>query len=136
MLTGLLTGIVLIVFQRMEFLVLSKRLSLDLVLTLATTGALTLGFRIAKLVITAAPTSESTSGELATLTARETEIFLLIYNGKTNKEIASTYFVEVSTIKTHINNLYSKLGVSNRREAQEKYKKRVLTSSPPFLHPC
>lgn len=52
------------------------------------------------------------------LTQKELEIFKLIGAGKSNKEIASSLFVELSTIKTHINKIYSKLGVSNRKEAQ------------------
>jgi len=52
------------------------------------------------------------------LTQKEQEIFKLIGEGKSNKEIASSLFVELSTIKTHINKIYSKLGVSNRKEAQ------------------
>ena len=52
------------------------------------------------------------------LTQKEQEIFTLIKEGKSNKEIASALFVELSTVKSHINNIYSKLGVSNRREAK------------------
>ena len=56
------------------------------------------------------------------LTNKEEEIFDLIVNGKSNKEIASQLFIEVSTVKTHINNIYSKLNVSSRREAQNLIK--------------
>lgn len=52
------------------------------------------------------------------LTQKEKEILQLISQGKSNKEIASQLFVELSTIKTHINKIYSKMGVSNRKEAQ------------------
>ncbi len=54
------------------------------------------------------------------LTMKEREILGLIQAGKSNKEIASTLFVEVSTVKSHINKLYSKLQVSNRKEAMKK----------------
>ena len=43
---------------------------------------------------------------------------------KTNKEIASALFVSVSTIKTHINNLYKKLEVTSREEVAVKVKRR------------
>ena len=52
------------------------------------------------------------------LTQKEKEILLLISQGKSNKEIASSLFVELSTVKTHINKIYSKIGASNRKEAQ------------------
>lgn len=52
------------------------------------------------------------------LTQKEKEIFQLISAGKSNKEIASTLFIGLSTVKTHINKIYSKIGVSNRKEAQ------------------
>jgi len=52
------------------------------------------------------------------LTSKEKEILDLIRDGKSNKEIASSLFVEVSTVKTHINKIYSKIGASNRQEAK------------------
>ncbi len=52
------------------------------------------------------------------LTQKEMEILQLISQGKSNKEIANSLFVELSTVKTHINKIYSKIGASNRKEAQ------------------
>jgi len=37
--------------------------------------------------------------------------------GMTNLDIAEVIFVELSTVKTHVSNILSKLGVSNRVEA-------------------
>lgn len=51
------------------------------------------------------------------LTSKEQEIFDLILAGKSNKEIASALFIEVSTVKTHINKIYGKLNVKSRKEA-------------------
>ena len=51
------------------------------------------------------------------LTQKEKQILQLIGKGKSNKEIAAELFVELSTVKTHINKLYSKIGASNRKEA-------------------
>ena len=50
------------------------------------------------------------------LTKKELEILTCIQSGKSNKEIASELIVEVSTVKSHINKIYSKLEVSNRSE--------------------
>jgi len=61
----------------------------------------------------------------ALLTSKEAEIFALISSGKSNKEIASELYIEVSTVKTHINKLYSKLGVNNRKEAARLYKEQL-----------
>lgn len=56
------------------------------------------------------------------LTDREKEIVKLIISRKKNAEIASTLFVELSTIKSHINNIYKKENVSSRQEIKEKYR--------------
>ena len=51
------------------------------------------------------------------LTARESEILGLIRDGRTNREIASLLGVSDKTVKNHINNIYSKLQVSEREQA-------------------
>jgi len=51
---------------------------------------------------------------LEPLSDRELEILRLIDTGATNREIAGKLYIAVSTVKTHINNLYGKLGVANR----------------------
>jgi len=50
------------------------------------------------------------------LSKQEQIIKDLILEGKTNKEIASQLFISLSTVKTHITNLYKKLGISSRNE--------------------
>ena len=52
-----------------------------------------------------------------TLTEREAEVLELIARGKANKQIAREMFVTLSTVKTHVNNLYRKLNVSSRTQA-------------------
>ncbi len=51
------------------------------------------------------------------LTAREIEVLKRIVAGRSNKEIASDLFISEATVKTHINSLLSKLGVSDRTQA-------------------
>jgi len=51
------------------------------------------------------------------LTERETEVLRTIVAGKSNKEIASALFISEATVKTHINNLLSKLGATDRTQA-------------------
>ncbi len=54
------------------------------------------------------------------LTQQENKVLELILQDKSNKEIASQLFVSVSTVKTHINNVYKKLNVSSRDEVKKK----------------
>lgn len=51
------------------------------------------------------------------LTQREFEVLEQIVAGKSNKEIASELEVSEATVKTHINSLLSKLGVTDRTQA-------------------
>jgi NarL family two-component system response regulator LiaR len=51
------------------------------------------------------------------LTAREMEILLLVAEGKTNQEIADELFIALKTVKTHVSNILSKLGVQDRTQA-------------------
>ena len=53
------------------------------------------------------------------LSSQEQKVLELIQRDKTNKEIAEALFVSVSTVKTHINNLYKKLGVQSREEVKQ-----------------
>src|SRR5215216_4823309 len=51
------------------------------------------------------------------LTTREMEVLELIVKGRSNKEIAAQLGVAEGTVKIHINNILSKLGVSDRTQA-------------------
>jgi DNA-binding CsgD family transcriptional regulator len=57
------------------------------------------------------------------LTGRENEVLQLLVKGYSNAEIAEVLFLSVSTIKTHVSNLFIKLEVTNRLKAIEKAKK-------------
>ncbi len=50
------------------------------------------------------------------LSKQEKIIKDLITAGKSNKEIANELFISLSTVKTHITNIYGKLNISNRQE--------------------
>ena len=51
------------------------------------------------------------------LTPREREVLALMIEGLGNNEIAATLVVSSSTIKSHVSNILSKLGVTSRTEA-------------------
>ena len=48
------------------------------------------------------------------ISEREFSLLQLIYDGKTNKQIADALFISTNTVKKHINNTYLKLGASSR----------------------
>jgi LuxR family maltose regulon positive regulatory protein len=65
-----------------------------------------------------APGEEAANENLAEpLSQRELDILRLIAAGRSNQEIADTLVIAVSTVKSHINNLYGKLGTNRRTEA-------------------
>ncbi|GFZ93070.1 hypothetical protein GCM10011531_26370 [Aquaticitalea lipolytica] len=55
------------------------------------------------------------------LTKQEQNILSLLLEEKSNKEIADTLFVSLSTVKTHVNNIYKKLNVSSRDEIKSLF---------------
>jgi DNA-binding NarL/FixJ family response regulator len=58
----------------------------------------------------------STLGEFQ-LTPREKDILYSLVDGLSYKKIADKYFVSISTIRTHICNIYQKLHVNSRSQA-------------------
>jgi DNA-binding NarL/FixJ family response regulator len=51
------------------------------------------------------------------LTGREGEILALIAAGLSNREISGRLFIGNATVKTHINRIFAKIGVTDRRDA-------------------
>lgn len=68
---------------------------------------------VARSTAPAAVTPELPSG----LTPREVEVLTLIGQGLSNREIAKRLFVSEATVKTHINNLFSKAQLRDRAHA-------------------
>ena len=50
------------------------------------------------------------------LSAREVEMAVMIGRGLTNKEIAEELYISPATVRTHIYNLYQKVGAGSRIE--------------------
>lgn len=57
------------------------------------------------------------------LTNREHEVLRLVAKGYSNADIADTLFLSLSTVKTHVSNLYVKMNVKSRAQAIEKAKR-------------
>ena len=51
------------------------------------------------------------------LTPREREVLALMVEGLNNPQIGERLFISVTTVRSHVSNIFSKLGVSNRAEA-------------------
>ena len=79
--------------------------------------------RLLRLATNARPRA---SKRLDGLTAREKEILRLIGTGLRNAEIAESLTISETTVKTHINNLFAKAGISTRAEAV----RLALTENP------
>jgi DNA-binding NarL/FixJ family response regulator len=57
------------------------------------------------------------NGGASQLTQRERDVLRLVALGQTNREIADTLGLTVSTVKTHVEHVIGKLGVSDRTQA-------------------
>ena len=66
------------------------------------------------------PVQNDKAIEALGLTRRELEMLGFLSRGKSNKEIARDLGLSPNTIKTHLANLYVKLGVKNRTQAVSK----------------
>ena len=64
------------------------------------------------------------------LTSREMEVLELIVRGQSNKEIGASLTISEATVKSHINNILSKLGVTDRTQAVTTALQRGLVHLP------
>jgi len=128
---SLLLFLALAIFKALEYTFFSHRISLDLYLGLTGMAFLLIGAaavryfwpRIEQLPVEQvpieqlAPTPEPDADMWARLSDREKQLLPLLAHGYTNEEIAQALHISPNTIKTHLKNLFSELGVSNRTQA-------------------
>jgi DNA-binding CsgD family transcriptional regulator len=67
----------------------------------------------------------------ANLTRREVEVLGLVALGKTNGEIADALWLSPSTVRSHLENVYAKLGVGTRAQASAEAARLGLTRQAP-----
>lgn len=65
-------------------------------------------------------------GDAIKLTAREREVLKLVADGHSAPDIATRLYIEASTVKSHLQNIYEKLGVSERAAAVAEGMRRGL----------
>ena len=66
------------------------------------------------------------------LSQRELEVLELVAAGTTNREAAARLFITEATVKTHLLNIYAKLGVGDRAAAvAEAFNRGLLTPGTP-----
>jgi two-component system, NarL family, response regulator LiaR len=66
------------------------------------------------------------------LTERETDVLSLLANGRANKEIALQLHISETTVKTHVSNILTKLGVPSRTQAALYAVRIGLATLPPI----
>jgi DNA-binding NarL/FixJ family response regulator len=88
-----------------------------------------LGVRIARRTRSG---SQATGG-VASLTARERQLAELVWDRKTNPQIAAELFLSEKTVESHLRNIFHKLGASSRVEvarAIERARREEGSASP------
>jgi DNA-binding NarL/FixJ family response regulator len=69
----------------------------------------------------------------ASLTPREEDVLGLLAQGYSNRQIAHSLFISLTTVKKHVERIISKLGVSTRTEAAVKASRIGLLDSPDHI---
>jgi len=80
------------------------------------TGFFVLGFFLNQFL---SSKRKKNKNQLRLLSVQERKIFNLIKLGRSNKEISEEYSIGLSTVKSHVSSIYTKLNVKSRKEAMD-----------------
>lgn len=125
---GGLLAIFLIAVETAKRSYISKTTELDIYVAAVALLFLVLGGVVTiRLRKTPVPKSEKRQKSLSIVnldgfSPRESEVLLFLCHGYTNSEIAEQLSITENTVKTHLKNIYAKLGVSNRTQAAAEAK--------------
>ena len=124
LLYGGLTGLLLLVLQIVEYKAIIRDINIELFGGVVAVIFLGLGVWIATTLIRRKERINLSYNlkdiSQYGLSEREIEVLKLLGQGLSNQEIADRLFVSLNTIKTHLSNIYNKLGVTRRTQALQK----------------
>lgn len=133
LLYGASTALIIVVIRFMELSHLSGTIPLQAYIALIGLAFLAIGWFIARKLVNPsvviryiekepAPVRANEQANADLLSKRELEVLEQMAMGLTNQEIANKLFVSLNTVKTHTNNIYSKLEVRRRTQAVQRAK--------------
>jgi len=127
---GLVIGLILIVLEIVQYKTLVRGLRFEVAVLIVGVVFTSLGVWLGvRFFNRKQREAQRYSPEDLGLSKRETEVLNLLSQGYSNQEIADQLFVSLNTTKTHLANIYSKLGVSRRTQAVAKARKLTLVKS-------
>lgn len=88
------------------------------------TGGAPMSSSIARMVVSSFNSQSEKRENNYNLSDREQEVLKLLAGGFRYKDIANQLFISISTVRSHIYNIYEKLHVHNRTEAWNKFNSR------------
>lgn len=122
LLYGLLIGVLLLIVQTVKHNVMIQDVDLEIFGLVLVLLAIPVGVLLGRSWVrkqTTKPVNYKNASQ-DVLSEREMDVLKLVAQGYSNQEIADQLFVSLNTTKTHISNIYQKLGAQRRTQAVQK----------------
>lgn len=123
---GGLAAVLLISLQLLRNSYLLYDLSLELYLLMAGVPLLIVGIVLGRRLDSRRYLARLEQAPESELTPKELEVLGAVADGLSNQEVADRLYVSLSTIKTHLQSIYSKLDVQRRTQAVERARRLEL----------